>query len=129
MTLEARGLRNPPRSKLRPSRNGKVGGKAVAQFDLLEVGSWESCPLRSFNTLSTSRKPSRFGRVAACCGVGSKSLAPHVPSHWQINPWQCFDCVSESFNGKGQFSVSRGINYSIKIKISFGNSIEMETPV
>ena len=81
MTLAVQGLRNPPRSKLRPSRNGKVGGKAVAQFDLLEVGSWESCSLRSFNTLSTSRPPSRFGRVAACCGVGSEDLAPQESHH------------------------------------------------
>ena len=99
MTLEARGLRNPPRSKLRPSRNGKVGGKAVAQFDLLEVGSWESCSLRSFNTLSTSRPPSRFGRVAACCGVGSEGFncTPRADSRQQgakrssamIRKWAC----------------------------------------
>ena len=66
--------RNPPRSKLRPSRNGRVSGKAVAKFDFLEKGFWKSLSISSVSTLSSSRPPSRFGRVATCCGVGSKSL-------------------------------------------------------
>ena len=30
--------KNPPRSKLRPSRNGRVSGKRFVEFGLLKIG-------------------------------------------------------------------------------------------
>ena len=75
-------LVNPPRGNLGaleptpqqaatlPEREGeREGSRKVC---LLDVASSKSHLHRPINFLSTICLPSRFGRVAACCGVGSQ---------------------------------------------------------
>jgi hypothetical protein len=68
--------RNLPRDKSRPSRNGKVGRKAVAGFCLLDRATLTEQPFDATGRpkVHTLTPPSRFGRVATCRRVGSGIL-------------------------------------------------------
>ena len=68
---------NPPRSKLRPSRNGWVDGKGTERLLSLSKGFSKRLFQEDKTQQIFSRSPSRSGRVAACCGVGSESSYPY----------------------------------------------------
>ena len=59
ITDVTQGSRNPPRSKLRPSRNGRVCGSAVAGFYLLDKAPKQQAELHSYHRLTL---PFREGR-------------------------------------------------------------------
>ena len=60
----------PQQAATLPKREGeREGSRKVC---LLDVASSKSHLHRPINFLSTICLPSRFGRVAACCGVGSQ---------------------------------------------------------
>ncbi len=70
MLLKAFGT-HPAASCDPPGTGGFAGGQSQGFIFLIRH------PNNKQNFIPTAGSPSRIGRVAACCGVGSESLAQH----------------------------------------------------